>query len=49
MVKIFAKFDQKLHKTQKIAKKIRTRVSEEFLKPKVTTPQHLSRPKSLRV
>ena len=36
MVKSFAKFDQKLHKTQKIAKKIRTRVSESFAGPKVT-------------
>ena len=32
-------FDTKLHKKPNRAKKTRTRVSEDFLRPKVTTPQ----------
>ena len=38
-LKVLVKFDTKLIKNRSRAKKIRTRVSEDFLGPKVTTPQ----------
>ena len=48
-LKFCVNFDIKLHKKQDKFKKIHTRVSEDFLGPKVTTPKFGGQQKFLRV